>query len=1515
MAHLSIKRLAAVAAAALALGAAVTATSVTASAASSALVEWDGTAAEGFAGGTGTEADPYLISNAQELAYFVSVTGYRADNEGDYFKLTSDILLNDSFDDSPNVWKNEDMFEGVFDGDGHTIYGLYQISANESGVIGSLTETGVIKNLNVADAYIAKAIGSAGIICGSNAGTISNCTTSGYVHSYTSYVGGICSSASVTGVVENCVNYATVECNDIKAGGITGAVRLGGAVRNCYNAGDVSGTHSSSYQIGGICGYLEAGSVTGCGNIGNVSNLGRGSGGVVGMMYDSCTVTNCYNTGDISAADDVGGVWGYMNNTEHSVSYCYNAGDVVATDSTASREYQIGNFIDGCVSNVYYDSSVCTAAYSTNTPYAKTTAQLTTSAVITNLGFDSSVWSKTANTSTFLRYPNLSAISVDDPKTRTGTAVDISTATISAIQDQGYAAVALTPEVIVTRGVERLVEGRDYTVAYSSNTNIGTATVKLTGTGDYTGTKSATFKIVAKPAGGLVVPEITGQVFTGSELKPTFKVYNGTKLLTSGTDYTYTYSNNINAGNGTITLTGKGSYTGTKTVKFEIERKDISLLTFPAIPDQYYDFGNTIWPDITLKDGSYVLKKSTDYSYQGVAGGNNTKIGAAAFKVYGRGNYDGSVELNFNIVPIPADQFVVSDIAVQLYTGSAITPSFTVKGGGRRLTEGTHYTVAYSNNINVGTATITLTGLDYFTGTKKVTFAIKKDLTATTVSSIADQAYTGSAITPAVTVKDGSTTLTKGTHYTVAYSNNTNAGTATVTITGKGDYTGTKTVTFKIVKSISNATVSAIPDQAYKGSEIKPAVTVKDGSTTLTNGTDYTVAYSNNISVGTATVTITGKGNYTGTKTVTFRILRSLSNAMFSAIYTQTYTGSAITPDVTVRFGSTVLTLNTDYTVAFSNNINVGTATVTATGMGNYTGTTTATFLISAKSLLYTTISAIADQPYTGSEITPALTVKDGSRTLISGTDYTAEYSKNTALGTATVWITGTGNYKDKNSAKFQIVARPVSDLTVSAIADQTYTGSAIEPSVTVKNGSTTLVSGTDYTVAYSDNINAGTATITITGKGNYTGTKTVTFKINGISISGATVSAIADQTYTGAAITPAVTVKDGSTELVSGTDYTIAYSNNTNVGTANVTITGKGNYSGTKTVTFKIVSPSPAANFKAVAGEGKVTLTWDAVTGATKYKLRRNDGNGWKDYKVLTATSFTDTSVVSGTTYRYVVYAYAGGVYGGASAIVSATPKAAAVAAPTGVKATSDSGKITVTWTAVSGATKYKVRRHDGTGWSDLKVVSTTSYTDTAVTVGTTYKYAVYAYANKWSGASAIVSAAPKAAAPANVKATAGSEKITVTWSAVSGATKYKVRRHDGTGWSDLKVVSTTSYTDTAVTVGTTYKYAVYAYVNGKYGAASETVSAVPKTAAPANVKAAATSGKITVTWTAVSGATKYKVRRHDGTGWADYKTVSATSLTDTSVTAGKTYKYAVYAYVNGAWGGASAIVSATAK
>ena len=143
---------------------------------------------------------------------------------------------------------------------------------------------------------------------------------------------------------------------------------------------------------------------------------------------------------------------------------------------------------------------------------------------------------------------------------------------------------------------------------------------------------------------------------------------------------------------------------------------------------------------------------------------------------------------------------------------------------------------------------------------------------ASVTLSTSTYAYDGKAETPSVTVKVGGKTLKKDTDYTVSYSNNTKVGTAKVTITGKGNYTGSVSKTYSIKNNFKKATVSGISTKAFTGKNITQTITVKYNGKTLKNGTDYTVSYSNNKNIGTATVKIAGKGSYTGTITKTFKI-------------------------------------------------------------------------------------------------------------------------------------------------------------------------------------------------------------------------------------------------------------------------------------------------------------------------------------------------------------------------------------------------------------------------------------------------------------------------------------------------------------------------------------------------------------------------------------------------------------------------------------------------------------------
>jgi|GEM_PF-6591444 len=398
-------------------------------------------------------------------------------------------------------------------------------------------------------------------------------------------------------------------------------------------------------------------------------------------------------------------------------------------------------------------------------------------------------------------------------------------------------------------------------------------------------------------------------------------------------------------------------------------------------------------------------------------------------------------------------------------------------------------------------------------------------------------------------------------------------------------------VTIYAVDISSTATIDSISSQPYTGSDIEPILVVKNAGTTLTINTDYTVTYSANKNAGTAaTATVTFKGNYAGTKSVTFTItaLNITGETNIADIAAQPYTGNPIQPALVIVYNGKTLANGTDYTVAYSYNTNVGTAaTATVTFKGNYAGTASKSFTISALNVSGTaTIDSISSQPYTGSDIEPILVVKNAGTTLTINTDYTVTYSANKNAGTAaTATVTFKGNYAGTKSVTFTITALSISETaTIEAIANQNYTGAAIEPSLVVKNAGVTLTAGTDYDVTYSANINAGTAaTATVTFKSNYAGVKTATFTIAVLSVVDGggedagvvVVSDIAKQVLKNGVAEPTLTIKLGDIVLTQGVDYTVTFSDNTATGTATVEINFQGNYSGTLVRSFEIVEAS----------------------------------------------------------------------------------------------------------------------------------------------------------------------------------------------------------------------------------------------------------------------------------------------------------------------------------------------------
>ncbi|MBQ8410825.1 MAG: fibronectin type III domain-containing protein, partial [Ruminiclostridium sp.] len=210
------------------------------------------------------------------------------------------------------------------------------------------------------------------------------------------------------------------------------------------------------------------------------------------------------------------------------------------------------------------------------------------------------------------------------------------------------------------------------------------------------------------------------------------------------------------------------------------------------------------------------------------------------------------------------------------------------------------------------------------------------------------------------------------------------------------------------------------------------------------------------------------------------------------------------------------------------------------------------------------------------------------------------------------------------------------------------------------------------------------------------------------------------------------------------------------------------------------IVTAVPPENVKAEADDISITITWDEVSGATKYRVQRSEeGGSWKTITYPTKTSYIDSDIVPGVTYSYRVLAYVSGKWSNPSEAVSAMVEINIV--PENLKAVAGDSKVTLTWDAVEGATKYRVQRHNGSAWATISYPATNTYVDTGLTNDTTYKYRVLAYAgDKWSTPSEPVSATPEAMnIPQNLKAVAGDSKVTLSWDAVDGATKYRVQRN----------------------------------------------------------------------------------------------------------------------------------------
>lgn len=591
---------------------------------------------------------------------------------------------------------------------------------------------------------------------------------------------------------------------------------------------------------------------------------------------------------------------------------------------------------------------------------------------------------------------------------------------IRAIADQTWTGREVTPSLVVYDRDYKLIEGTDYTVTYSDNTDKGvnTATATITAKSDiadyYLGTASANFSIrkVISYANAFTAYAVSDDehpiIYTGEPLEPEVIVREvvGRERVTlvKDVDYTVTYRDNVTAtSQGQFQVTGIGKYQGDLTAYFTINTRDLSSEMITPVTGIVYT-GDPQYPRLTITYNGRVLVEGDDTNpldcdyYTTYL--DNTETGEAKVRIEGVNNFSGTFDYTFNIGAKELSSDLIQALADQTYDGNAKEPAPVVTYNGMSLNAGTDYTVSYSDNVNAGTATLTITSTaanTNYTGSASKTFTIQKASATVTDPTVKEGlVYTSSSqpLLNAGTVVGGEMQYSlDGETYASTVSTGTDAGIYTVYYKTVGDANhndvSAKTLSVSIAKA--ELTTLSLSQNTFTYNKSRQTVQVASVSagTIPVSPEDYTVSGHQKTNVGTYTAQVTANAastNFKGSATAQWSIVEADANVFTMELSPESFvfTGNAQHPSVTVKDGSDVLSENTDYTLSFENNVNAGTAKVTATGKGNYKNTQEATFTIQKANAQLGTAPAARTLTHNGE---PQELVSAGSVTKVGTTD------------------------------------------------------------------------------------------------------------------------------------------------------------------------------------------------------------------------------------------------------------------------------------------------------------------------------------------------------------------------------------------------------------------------------------------------------------------------------------------------------------------------------------------------
>ena len=684
---------------------------------------------------------------------------------------------------------------------------------------------------------------------------------------------------------------------------------------------------------------------------------------------------------------------------------------------------------------------------------------------------------------------------------------------------------------------------------------------------------------------GIQVTKPSDTMYNGEEQKnkPTVEDTKTGATLVENVDYTLSYTAAVNAGTVEVTITGIGNYTGTAKTSYEITKRSVTLTS--ASDSKPYDKTPLTKKEVTVGGFGFVKDEGATYNVTGSQTEKGTSKNEFTYELKSNtkaSNY--SIEVVYGDLTVTAEDGEV----VVIITGRKDTFEYdgtekSVKGYDVSITKGSTYTESdftFSGNDEVkgteaGTYDMGLKVSDFANNNENygnVTFRVidgqliitpksinpEDEKTGITATDPADSIYDGKAHVNPLTVTDTKTSkdLVENKDYTLTYVGDVvNVGTVKVEVKGIGNYTGEFTKTYEITPREYTVTTDSA-EKPYDGTALTAGGKIEGivdgevvvvhttgsqtdvGSTPNTYELEWKKASSKNYKL---------KEEYIGILTVKAQSIvpdpenpETYLGIEINSPSDEVYDGKEHkwSPKVTNKEGNALFE-GRDYTVEYSTSdfTNVGTIDVTITGIGNYTGTITRAYEITPKA--YTVTTESATKVYDGTALTAGGKVKG----IISGetVEFTTTGSRideGTSKNTYSLKWNGSAietNYKLEKASIGDLTVKAKSiipdepdtpeekktGITVNEPSDSMYDGQEHKEVLTVKDVKTgkELVSGTEYAVAYSgDLVNAGTVTITVTGKGNYTGTFTKTYKITkrSVTLTSATVS----KTYDGNPLT-----------------------------------------------------------------------------------------------------------------------------------------------------------------------------------------------------------------------------------------------------------------------------------------------------------------------------------------------------------------------------------------------------------